>query len=107
MTVEQYLDACEKIHRDVVGAGNFCYVPTMITMDLYRLSICRRGEGGHYPLSEDYTMTGTLEVVARWGDELNLKRLKLDAYDNARIIASSMRVDTDGRSFKNRLEINK
>lgn len=85
-----FLDAIERAHRDRVGTGRrFCYVETLWTGEVYRLSVVEQEEPGHYPISEDY-FAGSERDMHEMAARLNRDRLDILPRAAALIVASSM-----------------
>jgi hypothetical protein len=67
------------------------YVASHYTAGVWRLSIVRDGESGHYPVSEDDAWMGTQEEANAEAHRLNRERLKLPIGFETAIICQSMR----------------
>lgn len=81
---DKHAHLLEGVHKDHL----FCYAETMIADGVWRLSIVRDQEVGHYPISEDWFM-GT-EQQARNEAEHRM-RLKLPSNVAASIVGQSMK----------------
>lgn len=100
MDVETYLKAIEDAHRRRTGTLRepaFCYWPSQIDGDTYRVSMVERDVEGHFPVI-GYIEHGSREACDRRAADLNRLRLGLREEDAALIVSTTFpRHDPKGR----------